>query len=285
MNFLATSVLSRRVFTNGLALSLCILLLASSSHAQRRIADNLTSKVDSPAPEASVTPIAFDGQNITCANLNAIPDSQYGGAFTRIVDNDSLKLDFNSPNGMFQFRSYTSPQGQVVLTGNQPTPIRSVNISSSGSSVFSFSSQVQILAVNVKVGNTSYIYSYAYPSSPITYSDINLITGDHRGISHITFCYGLSVAPSAAPASLSGRVVDSNGRGIGGSSVSILDPESGARMSARSNPFGYYTFSSIPAGQLYIISISDKRYTFANDTRSLTLNEDLADMDFIANPL
>jgi hypothetical protein len=36
-------------------------------------------------------------------------------------------------------------------------------------------------------------------------------------------------------------------------------------------------------GHFFIISVSHKRYQFANGTQSFTLNEDLSGLEFIAN--
>jgi hypothetical protein len=91
-------------------------------------------------------------------------------------------------------------------------------------------------------------------------------------------------APTAAPASVSGRVTDSFGVGIGGARISMSDAQSGNTWSVITNPFGFYTIEGPEAGNFYIMSISHKRYNFADDTRTFTLNEDLVGMDFVANP-
>jgi hypothetical protein len=91
-------------------------------------------------------------------------------------------------------------------------------------------------------------------------------------------------APTAAPASVSGRVLDSFGNGIGGARLTMSDAQSGETWSTLSNPFGYYTLEGAGAGNFYIMSISHKRYSFAVDTRTFTLNEDLVDVDWVANP-
>jgi hypothetical protein len=91
-------------------------------------------------------------------------------------------------------------------------------------------------------------------------------------------------APTAAPASVSGRVLDSFGNGIGGARLTMSDAQSGETWSTISNPFGYYTLEGAGAGNFYIMSISHKRYSFAVDTRTFTLNEDLVDVDWVANP-
>ena len=92
------------------------------------------------------------------------------------------------------------------------------------------------------------------------------------------------LSPSAAPASVSGRAVDSFGNGIGGARVSVMDAQSGAISTAITNPFGYYTVDSLEVGNFYVMTISHKRFVFADDTRTFSLQEDLVGVDFIANP-
>ena len=91
-------------------------------------------------------------------------------------------------------------------------------------------------------------------------------------------------APTAAPASISGRTVDSFGNGIGGSRVTVMDAQSGQTYTALTNPFGYYTVEGPEVGNFYIMTVSNKRYTFADDTRTFSLSDNLTDVDFIANP-
>ncbi|MEP7149477.1 MAG: carboxypeptidase-like regulatory domain-containing protein, partial [Acidobacteriota bacterium] len=92
------------------------------------------------------------------------------------------------------------------------------------------------------------------------------------------------VSPSAAPATISGRVIDSFGTGIGRARLTVTDAQSGGVFSAVTNPFGYYTIEGTEVGNFYVMTISHKGYTFADDTRSFTLHDNLAGVDFIANP-
>ncbi len=92
------------------------------------------------------------------------------------------------------------------------------------------------------------------------------------------------LAPTAAQASVSGRVMDSFGNGIGGARLSITDAQTGDTWTTISSPFGYYTLVGPEAGNFYIITIASKRYSFADDTRTLTLNEDVVGYDWVANP-
>ena len=54
-------------------------------------------------------------------------------------------------------------------------------------------------------------------------------------------------------------------------------------LRAVTNSFGYYRFEQVGAGQAYIVSVKAKRYTFADPSRVITLNDDLSNEDFIAD--
>jgi hypothetical protein len=87
------------------------------------------------------------------------------------------------------------------------------------------------------------------------------------------------LGPTAANASLSGRVLDSNGRGVSGARVSMQN-QAGDLVWAVTNPFGYYRFSSVPTGQTYLVSVDHKRYVF--EPRTMSILDDLTGVDFIA---
>ncbi len=90
--------------------------------------------------------------------------------------------------------------------------------------------------------------------------------------------------PSAAPATISGRAVDSFGNGIGRAKIVVMDAHNGELYNAITNPFGYYTVQGTQTGSFYIMTISHKEFVFADDTRSFTLHDNLSGVDFIANP-
>lgn len=90
--------------------------------------------------------------------------------------------------------------------------------------------------------------------------------------------------PSAAAASVSGRVVNSLGVGVSGARLTVVDVQTGSTHIATSNPFGYYTIDDLEVGIFYMMSISHKRFTFADDTRSFTLQDNAVGVDFTANP-
>lgn len=82
--------------------------------------------------------------------------------------------------------------------------------------------------------------------------------------------------------SISGRVLRADGRGIGGAFVRLAGGgESGERW-AVTNPFGYYRFAGLAAGGTYFVTAGAKRHTFAAPTRTVTLDEDIAGLDFVS---
>lgn len=96
--------------------------------------------------------------------------------------------------------------------------------------------------------------------------------------------HNTQLTPSAAPASVSGRVVDAYGNGIGGINVTLTDVQAGTTWNAVTSPFGFYLIEGPEVANFYTLSVSHKRYTFAVPVRSFTLNSDLTDVDFVALP-
>jgi hypothetical protein len=90
---------------------------------------------------------------------------------------------------------------------------------------------------------------------------------------------GEALAPTAANVAVAGRVVTPEGYGISGVRLEMQD-QGGNVIVAITNPFGFYSFTSVPSGQTYILSPSHKRYEF--QSRALTVNEDLTGVDFVA---
>lgn len=258
---------------------LIIVAIAGSSFGQKlagELSSTRTVKNPVSAPTAAVAPVVFDGENIDCADLNNLHVNGQGDIrFSHILTNFELKLNFGDPNGSFPF---TTGGGRIVVGPQDAT--KSVTIASGGATVSSWSSQLPITAINVKVGNTSYVYPY----KPFRFSDTDLATGDNRGISHVTFCFGDPANPTAADGSISGRVVDANGRGIAKAQMVLINGATGEARIALTNPFGFYTIGNLDVNELYVLNVSHKTFRFAETQRTLTLAESLADVDFVADP-
>ena len=92
------------------------------------------------------------------------------------------------------------------------------------------------------------------------------------------------LTPSAASVGISGRAVDSRGNGVSGAQIVLTDVSTGLARTTVTNPFGHYSIGGAEVGNYYVLSISHKRYTFADDTRTFLLTEELAGVDFVAEP-
>jgi hypothetical protein len=84
------------------------------------------------------------------------------------------------------------------------------------------------------------------------------------------------VGPSAAGANVRGRLISPYGRSLANASVSILNTSSGETLTTRSNQIGYFNFADLPVGNVYIVVVNSKRFSF--DSYTFTLNEDLTDI-------
>jgi hypothetical protein len=89
---------------------------------------------------------------------------------------------------------------------------------------------------------------------------------------------GEPLAPTAANVTVSGRVF-AEGMGLRNAIVTITGP-TGVLRSARTNSFGYYRFD-VEVGRTYVISVGAKQYQFT--PRTISVTDELADIDFIAN--
>lgn len=91
-----------------------------------------------------------------------------------------------------------------------------------------------------------------------------------------------SLGPTSAVVSLAGRVTNAGGQGIQGARLKLTAPDGSVRM-AISSSFGYYTFDGVQAGNTYILDITMKRTTFAEPTRVILVQDDIANLDFVAD--
>ncbi len=88
-----------------------------------------------------------------------------------------------------------------------------------------------------------------------------------------------TTTPTAASASVSGRVLTANGNGLR-NAVVRLTGQQGATQSVRSSSFGYYRFDDVQAGETYIISVSSKRYRFISQIISVA--DEITELNLVA---
>lgn len=87
--------------------------------------------------------------------------------------------------------------------------------------------------------------------------------------------------PTAATATVSGRVLTTQGNGIRNTRITILFP-SGETRTTLTSSFGFYSFSDVEVGAVYVITVSSRRFVFSQTVRVLYINEDRDDINFIA---
>lgn len=90
--------------------------------------------------------------------------------------------------------------------------------------------------------------------------------------------------PTAANVSLNGRVMTANGQGIRDAVVTIDGDGLSAPRRMRTVTFGYFRFDDLSSGQTYIVTVNSRRYAFAVPTRLVTLEDNVSDFDFAAEP-
>lgn len=88
---------------------------------------------------------------------------------------------------------------------------------------------------------------------------------------------GEALAPTAANVGVSGRVLDRDGVGLSRARVRLVD-QNGNIVYAMTNPFGYYRFIDVPAGQDYAISVDHKLFQF--QTRIVSVTDELTEINF-----
>jgi hypothetical protein len=87
---------------------------------------------------------------------------------------------------------------------------------------------------------------------------------------------------TAANAEISGRLVTANGAGISNATVMLTGGDLTQPVYVRTGSFGYYRFTDLTVGQIYVVTVSSKRFTFANPTRVVNLFDSVTDENFTA---
>ncbi|MBP7375550.1 MAG: carboxypeptidase regulatory-like domain-containing protein [Pyrinomonadaceae bacterium] len=90
------------------------------------------------------------------------------------------------------------------------------------------------------------------------------------------------MAPTAAGASISGRVTTADGRGIVNAAITITGNSLQQPKRVKTSSFGYYFIDGLQAGETYVVTINSKRYTFSVPSRVISLNDSVGDIDFAA---
>ena len=117
-------------------------------------------------------------------------------------------------------------------------------------------------------------------SSALGISDAGVIvgTGVYNGQTH-----AYAMVP-VANVSLGGHVVTSGGQGIRNALVTLSGGNLPSPVTIYTGSFGYYNFPELPSGQTYTVTVSTKKYTLVQPSRMITLQSNVSDFDFVAEP-
>ena len=88
-----------------------------------------------------------------------------------------------------------------------------------------------------------------------------------------------TMLPTAAFSAIGGRVINTGGIGISKATVKLTNA-AGETFYTKTNPFGYYRFDQVSAGQTYVIEASHKTYLFAPG--AVFLASDLSEFDIVS---
>jgi len=118
-------------------------------------------------------------------------------------------------------------------------------------------------------------------SSALGISETNVIvgTGVFNGQTH-----AYAMVP-VANLSLGGRVLTADGAGIRNASVTISGGNLPSPVTVSTGSFGYYNFQGLQTGLTYTVTVSTKKYLLTQSTRMTTLQSNVNDFNFVAQPL
>jgi hypothetical protein len=85
--------------------------------------------------------------------------------------------------------------------------------------------------------------------------------------------------------SLGGRVLTADGAGIRNASVTISGGNLPSPVTVSTGSFGYYNFQGLQTGLTYTVTVSTKKYVLTQSTRMTTLQSNVNDFNFVAQPL
>lgn len=114
--------------------------------------------------------------------------------------------------------------------------------------------------------------------SSVTTTSWMLTTSDNWALGATAI---VPVPATAASVTLGGRVLTSSGRGVSKASVRLTD-SNGNMRTVLTNPFGYYRFENVGAGETYVFNIFSKRYIFAPQV--ISVMEENNGLNFTAEP-
>ena len=231
-------------------------------------------------PLAAPAAFRVDNQNTSAGSTLMVPirvDTVGNEAgYTFSIAYDSTKL--------------TNPQvaignggGDVIFNANNPGAI--------GFSVTSFMGGTVTAGNNIALVNVTFTVAAGAPSgtTPITFTDTPARrkasgTDPNNPITQPTYATGLITisGATAAGATVSGRVVTADGRGIRNVQLTMTS-SNGETRTVNSTAAGNFRFTDAAAGEIYIFTVNSKRYKFTQSSQTRSVTGDVSDIEFVAD--
>jgi len=136
----------------------------------------------------------------------------------------------------------------------------------------------QTLAGNFRFANSNGVWSL-YMRDDAGLNTPASITGCVGGGWQIEF-----IPTTAASASISGRVLTADGRGISNAKVVITGNSLSTPIVTTTGSLGWYNIDGLHTGETYVVTVFSKRFTFSAPSRVISLVDNVGDADFIADP-
>ncbi len=91
------------------------------------------------------------------------------------------------------------------------------------------------------------------------------------------------LAPTAAQASISGRVTTADGTSIRNAEMVLTGNSVATPLRVSTSSFGYFTFEGLQVGETYVLTVNSRRFTFTQPSRVISLTDNATGMDFTAD--
>ncbi|HQU84625.1 MAG TPA: carboxypeptidase-like regulatory domain-containing protein [Pyrinomonadaceae bacterium] len=243
------------------------------------------------------TSVSSTNQNITVVTTGSTPNSlQFIGAIAFEGVDQATPL-----TGIQTADSFGSNVGSSLTVSSKPSDVvldifDTFDYNFGGTRTPGINQAVQHSQSNVFIGlvptlwektknSTSQLgtvsYGFYNTSTKPGSASVNMSwTSDDIAMIHIAANVN-SLAPTAASASISGKAVTADGRGIKNAQVYLIDQNGNVRT-ALTNSFGNYVFENVSAGENYVLNIFAKKFHFTNPTRLINVQNDVSDEDFVS---
>ncbi len=247
---------SNTISTNTIAFNtLGVVVTSATSNGNRISANSIFSNGTTAAHlgidlgNNGVTPNDTGDGDLSANNLQNYP------VITTV--NTTIQGTFNSTaNANFTLEFFLNPTAEPSGFGEGKTFLGSQNVTTNGS------------------GNANFTFT---PTTTIPNGQFITATATNANGDTSEFSQARStLAPTAANVNIQGKIMSQDGRAISKAIVRLVEPSGNVRT-ATTNPFGYYRFLELQAGETYVLSVSHKSFEFNSPNFVITPTEDITD--------